>query len=186
MALVKCPECNKEVSDQAESCVGCGYPFAVNKCYECGKVVGENDEICSNCGAPLVESEDDDPDIEIINGVPVNMREMVEVCNGDWHLMYKHLNKAARPSDWRDVDVQNFIETIVGATRGAWLKYGESVVPNFEQEKAKMEDLWQKQDERMAKKKANKAKTEKAYTIVAAVIIGIACIVIITILILYG
>ena len=28
MALVNCPECKKEVSDQSRSCPGCGYPIA--------------------------------------------------------------------------------------------------------------------------------------------------------------
>ena len=28
MALIKCPECNKEVSDKAEICVHCGYPIS--------------------------------------------------------------------------------------------------------------------------------------------------------------
>lgn len=27
MALIKCPECNKEVSDKAEVCIHCGYPL---------------------------------------------------------------------------------------------------------------------------------------------------------------
>lgn len=27
MALIKCPECGKEVSDKATSCVHCGYPI---------------------------------------------------------------------------------------------------------------------------------------------------------------
>ena len=27
MALIKCPECNKEVSDYAEACPHCGYPL---------------------------------------------------------------------------------------------------------------------------------------------------------------
>ena len=27
MALIHCPECGKEVSDQAKTCVGCGYPI---------------------------------------------------------------------------------------------------------------------------------------------------------------
>jgi hypothetical protein len=29
MALVSCPECNKQVSDKAMTCVGCGYPLKV-------------------------------------------------------------------------------------------------------------------------------------------------------------
>lgn len=27
MALMKCPECGKEVSDQSETCIHCGYPL---------------------------------------------------------------------------------------------------------------------------------------------------------------
>jgi hypothetical protein len=27
MALIKCPECGKQVSDKAQSCPGCGYPL---------------------------------------------------------------------------------------------------------------------------------------------------------------
>ena len=26
MAMIKCPECGKEISDRAEVCPGCGYP----------------------------------------------------------------------------------------------------------------------------------------------------------------
>lgn len=28
MALIRCPECAREVSDQAAACPGCGYPIA--------------------------------------------------------------------------------------------------------------------------------------------------------------
>lgn len=27
MALIKCPECGKEISSKAEICIGCGYPI---------------------------------------------------------------------------------------------------------------------------------------------------------------
>ena len=27
MALIKCPECGREVSDRADSCIQCGFPF---------------------------------------------------------------------------------------------------------------------------------------------------------------
>ena len=27
MALIKCPECKKQVSDEAYACMKCGYPF---------------------------------------------------------------------------------------------------------------------------------------------------------------
>lgn len=29
MALIKCPECGKQVSDKAKFCPSCGYPFDV-------------------------------------------------------------------------------------------------------------------------------------------------------------
>lgn len=31
MAIIKCPECGKEVSDKAVSCPNCAYPIAANK-----------------------------------------------------------------------------------------------------------------------------------------------------------
>lgn len=31
MALIKCPECSKEISDKAESCPHCGYPIGTDK-----------------------------------------------------------------------------------------------------------------------------------------------------------
>lgn len=30
MALINCPECNKSISDQSNSCPGCGYPLKSN------------------------------------------------------------------------------------------------------------------------------------------------------------
>lgn len=27
MALIKCPECNKEISDKSEKCINCGFPI---------------------------------------------------------------------------------------------------------------------------------------------------------------
>ena len=28
MALIKCPECGKEISDKANQCIHCGYPLS--------------------------------------------------------------------------------------------------------------------------------------------------------------
>lgn len=35
MSLITCPECNKEVSDRAEVCIHCGYPFKKEKNTKC-------------------------------------------------------------------------------------------------------------------------------------------------------
>ena len=31
MALIKCPECGKEISDKANACIHCGYPLNEQK-----------------------------------------------------------------------------------------------------------------------------------------------------------
>lgn len=43
MAIIKCPECKKEISDQAEKCIGCGYP--INKVENSNKMYVENNKI---------------------------------------------------------------------------------------------------------------------------------------------
>lgn len=37
MALIKCPECGKDISDQSAACIHCGYPIRTNRkicCFE--------------------------------------------------------------------------------------------------------------------------------------------------------
>ena len=34
MALINCPECNREISDKAKSCPHCGFPINVNNTYK--------------------------------------------------------------------------------------------------------------------------------------------------------
>ena len=61
MALINCPNCNKEISDKAKVCVGCGHQIIddVNtektmvSCPECGVVTDGMTDICPNCGYPL-------------------------------------------------------------------------------------------------------------------------------------
>ena len=42
MALIKCPECGKEISDKAKICIGCGYPIELLK--RSSECVTANDE----------------------------------------------------------------------------------------------------------------------------------------------
>ena len=35
MALIKCPECGKEISDKSEKCIHCGFPFKQNENTTC-------------------------------------------------------------------------------------------------------------------------------------------------------
>lgn len=56
MALIKCPDCGKQISDKASECPNCGCPssqFAPKICPECGNVLANGDITCPNCGFPL-------------------------------------------------------------------------------------------------------------------------------------
>lgn len=58
MALIKCPECGKEISDKASACVHCGANLTDASectCPECGAVVLEGNSICTKCGYPLAD-----------------------------------------------------------------------------------------------------------------------------------
>lgn len=39
MALIKCPECGKEISDASERCIHCGYPVNAHETEQNGSVV---------------------------------------------------------------------------------------------------------------------------------------------------
>lgn len=64
MALIKCPECGKQISDKANACIHCGYPlnkgqsyvkyqskYTTQRCKNCGNnffgKIGEN--LCEDC-----------------------------------------------------------------------------------------------------------------------------------------
>lgn len=54
MALIKCNECGKEISDKTTQCIHCGCPIEKELyCNECGKKINKNDKVCKNCGCPL-------------------------------------------------------------------------------------------------------------------------------------
>ena len=55
MAIIKCPECNHEVSDQAAHCPFCGVDIAGNlvSCPDCGKILLKSVKACPNCGCDL-------------------------------------------------------------------------------------------------------------------------------------
>ena len=56
MALIKCEECGKKVSDKATFCPHCGCPVIVKEptiiCQECGTEYLRKNEKCPNCGCP--------------------------------------------------------------------------------------------------------------------------------------
>ena len=57
MAIIKCPQCEKEISDKAPKCIYCGKVLKEeeekeNKCIECGTILTKTDKVCPNCGCP--------------------------------------------------------------------------------------------------------------------------------------
>ena len=81
MALIKCPECGKMISDKAELCVGCGYPVKL--------ILQDNDDFDDN------ESfVDDDTDYVVLgNGEPRNMGENMATSSAKEYLETQGFSK---------------------------------------------------------------------------------------------
>lgn len=76
MALIKCPECNKQVSDKAVACPNCGFPIKDSfekktidekfqdeldgdvQCPYCEAKDIDNDGYCNNCGMKILNHKD--------------------------------------------------------------------------------------------------------------------------------
>lgn len=50
MALIKCKECGKEMSDHAKMCPNCGCDNNIMFCPECDKQLSTKASMCPNCG----------------------------------------------------------------------------------------------------------------------------------------
>lgn len=50
MAMIKCKECEKEMSDHAKICPHCGYENSIMFCPECDKQLSSKANMCPNCG----------------------------------------------------------------------------------------------------------------------------------------
>lgn len=50
MALIKCSECGKEMSDHAKMCPNCGCDNNIMFCPECDKQLSSKASMCPNCG----------------------------------------------------------------------------------------------------------------------------------------
>lgn len=61
MALIKCPECGKEVSDKAQACIHCGYPLSndikkVHNTIEAKPSTKENEKIINSLDKEILYS----------------------------------------------------------------------------------------------------------------------------------
>lgn len=70
MALIKCPECGKEISDKALNCPNCGTPIGNKKfCKFCGEQIDKECVVCPKCGKQVesLAGNDTNPNIIINN-----------------------------------------------------------------------------------------------------------------------
>lgn len=67
MALMKCPECGKEISDKAASCPNCGAVVKKKFCQHCGEQIDSDCVICPKCGKQVGEVGGNDRNIIINN-----------------------------------------------------------------------------------------------------------------------
>lgn len=68
MALIKCSNCEKEISDKAKVCPQCGQPVVLEAveveekkpllCEECGTELPDGIDACPNCGCPISAQEE--------------------------------------------------------------------------------------------------------------------------------
>lgn len=51
MAMIKCPECGRQISDKAPYCPSCGVAIAgkIIRCPQCGEIYFKDQEMCPNC-----------------------------------------------------------------------------------------------------------------------------------------
>lgn len=58
MAMIKCPECGKDISNQSDKCIYCGFPIRNEDmivCSNCGVLNQAGSTFCSSCGNPMVK-----------------------------------------------------------------------------------------------------------------------------------
>ncbi len=66
MALIKCPECEQEISDKAKKCIHCGKVLieevqTTKYCAECGKEIPFDSQECPFCGCPVEQEKPENP-----------------------------------------------------------------------------------------------------------------------------
>ena len=65
MALISCPECGKEISNQSDKCVHCGYPLHTNN-IEQNNTVAEKIEVKNNTTSPFFSNKDKADKMQIL------------------------------------------------------------------------------------------------------------------------
>ena len=69
MALIKCNECGKEISDKAKVCSNCGFENSLIICPECKKEIKDSVNTCPNCGYEIKKENKKKNKLPLIIGV---------------------------------------------------------------------------------------------------------------------
>lgn len=70
MALIKCIECNGELSEKAPACPHCGCPNNQIKCPECSTFIDDSIDTCPTCGYPFKDSLPAQPAPQVVPYTP--------------------------------------------------------------------------------------------------------------------
>ncbi len=85
MALINCPECGKEISDQVAACPNCGNPIRKTNlkfCQHCGEQIDKECVVCPKCGKQVGELKTSTDKNIIINNNNNNSASASAVAGG--------------------------------------------------------------------------------------------------------
>ncbi len=85
MAIIQCPECGREVSDQAASCPNCGIPLKKGEtkfCQHCGETIDKDCVICPKCGKQVGDIRNPEQNIIINNNNTSSSSASASANNG--------------------------------------------------------------------------------------------------------
>lgn len=86
MALIKCNECGKEISDKAKVCPHCGFENNLIICPECKKEIKNNVNTCPNCGYEI-KKENKQLKSKFNTGIKIWLILCVVACFGYYFLV---------------------------------------------------------------------------------------------------
>ncbi|MCM1236767.1 MAG: TM2 domain-containing protein [Ruminococcus flavefaciens] len=94
MALIKCPECGREISDRARSCPSCGYAISATKfCKHCGSKIPEDSVVCVKCGRQVESIGQNGGGITINNSANSSASASAQANHSGYTRRAKEINK---------------------------------------------------------------------------------------------
>ena len=91
MALIKCPECSKEISSSAKTCPHCGIKVEKITCPECGKKLKGDEKNCPDCGYPIAKQSTNN--LNNINNIITENLDKITGAKSENYVTFKDLFK---------------------------------------------------------------------------------------------